>query len=224
MNHYSLVLFDLDGTLSESGEGILSCVRKVFAETERALPDEKTLGTFIGPPMYDSLRRCGFSHEEAEQGVERYKHHFVEEGIYHNRPYDGILEVLRTLKDKGVQLAVATTKYYPFAERIIKMLGMDTLFDFVGGATAGTERRTKAKVIRYVLEQFPAVPKEQVVMIGDTKYDAEGAAQVGIDFIGCLYGYGTREEMAVFCPQAPYVIQPSELTAYCLSGYDGKGV
>lgn len=213
---YQLVLFDLDGTLSESGEGILGCVRQVFAEMGRPLPDEKTLGTFIGPPMYDSLRRCGFSHEEAEHGVVLYKQHFIEEGIYHNKTYDGIWQVLQTLHEAGVKLAVATTKYYPFAEKIIHMLNIDGYFDFIGGATSGVERRTKAKVIRYVLEQFPDIPAERVVMIGDTKYDAEGAAQVGIDFIGCLYGYGTKEEMTAFCPSAPYVDKPADLTALCL--------
>ena len=82
-----MALFDLDGTLSESGEGILLCVRKIFEEMERPLPDERTLGTFIGPPMYDSLRMCGFSHEDAEKGVEIYKRNFLESGIYMNRLY-----------------------------------------------------------------------------------------------------------------------------------------
>ena len=217
MKQYDLALFDLDGTLSESGEGILSSVRKVFAETGHPLPDEKTLGTFIGPPMYDSLRRCGFSHEEAENGVEIYKRHFIESGIYQNKTYQGIPEVLKALYEQEVILAVATTKYLPFAERIIKMLDIDQYFKFIGGATSGPERRTKAKVIQYVLEQFPAVSPERTVMIGDTKYDAEGAAQTGVHFIGCLYGYGTKEEMTVFCPSAPYINHPAELMGYIIS-------
>ena len=217
MKQYDLALFDLDGTLSESGEGILSCVRQIFAEMHRPLPDEKTLGTFIGPPMYDSLRRCGFSHEEAEEGVTIYKRHFIESGIYHNKTYEGMTELLQALQQHGIQLAVATTKYYPFAERIIKMLQLDPYFDFIGGATADIQRRTKAKVIRYVLEQFPNVPPDRAVMIGDTKYDAEGAALTGTAFIGCLYGYGTKEEMTVFCPEAPYVKKPSDILSWCVS-------
>lgn len=211
MRKYEAALFDLDGTLSESGEGILSCVRKIFAEKNRPLPDEKTLGTFIGPPMYDSLRRCGFSHEEAEEGVEIYKRHFMESGIYQNKTYEGIPEVLQKMREDGTILAVATTKYLPFAEKIIRMLKIDQYFDFIAGATAGTERRTKAKVIEYALENLPAAPRKRVVMIGDTKYDAEGAVLTGVNFIGCLYGYGTSEEMKAFCPDARYIHTPLEL-------------
>lgn len=210
MKQYTTALFDLDGTLSESGKGILYCVHKIFEETNRPLPDEKTLGTFIGPPMYDSLVRCGFSHEEAEQGVTIYKRHFVETGIFMQQVYEGIPRLLAALKAKGLRLGVATTKYEPFARRIISMLELSPYFDFVGGATAGTERRTKAKVIRYAMEHLCALT-ETTVMIGDTKYDAEGAKEVGVDFIGCLYGYGTRAEMEAFCPHAVFATKPSDI-------------
>lgn len=210
MKPYITVLFDLDGTLSESGAGILYCVRKIFEETGRPLPDEKTLGTFIGPPMYDSLVRCGFSHELAEEGVTIYKRHFVETGIRMQQVYQGIPELLAALKQNGLKLGVATTKYEPFALKIVAMLGLEPYFDFVGGATGGTERRTKGKVIRYCMEHLNAAP-ESTVMIGDTKYDAEGAKETGLDFIGCLYGYGTREEMEAFCPQAVFVDSPDTI-------------
>ena len=211
MKKYDIALCDLDGTLSESGEGILDCVKMICSETKRPLPDEKELAAFIGPPMYDSLRRCGFEHEEAEKGVEIYKRHFVEHGIYKNRVYDGMTEVLSALKESGVKLGVATTKYEPFAHRIIKMLKLDGLFDFVGGATADTERRTKAKVIRYSLENLGADKNSRCIMVGDTKYDAQGAAETGVDFIGCLYGYGTREEMENFYKNAVYASSPAEI-------------
>lgn len=211
MKKYDIALFDLDGTLSESGEGILYCVRKIFEETGRPLPDEKTLGTFIGPPIYDSLRRCGFSHEDAEAGVVIYKRNFLENGIFKNKLYPGMMVLLVDLKENGVTLGVATTKYYPFAERIIGMLGTSELFDFVGGATSGTERRTKAKVIDYTLENLGCTDRSRAVMIGDTKYDAEGAALTGVDFIGCLYGYGTRTEMENFCPGAVFVESVPEI-------------
>ncbi len=218
MKKYDIALFDLDGTLSESGEGILYCVRRIFEETGRPLPDEKTLGTFIGPPMYDSLRRCGFSHEDAESGVEIYKRNFLETGIYKNRLYDGMEDTLALLKKNGVRLGVATTKYYPFAERIIKMLGADKYFDFIGGATADTVRRTKAKVIDWCLENMGCEDRKNVVMIGDTKYDAEGAALAGTAFIGCLYGYGTKEEMELYYSNAVFAASPAEITALVLEG------
>lgn len=211
MKKYDIALFDLDGTLSESGEGILECVRMIFKEMNRPLPSEKVIASFIGPPMYDSLKKCGFSDEDAQEGVKIYKRNFLESGIYKNRVYDGMFEVLDRLKENGVLLGVATTKYQPFGERIIKMLKLDGYFDFVGGATSGDERRTKAKVIRYVLENLNAVPESRAVLIGDTKFDAEGASQTGIDFIGCLYGYGTREEMELFYKNTVFVRNPSEI-------------
>ena len=91
------------------------------------------------------------------------------------------------------------------------MLKLDEIFDFVGGATGDTERRTKAKVIRYTLENLGADENSKCIMIGDTKYDAQGAAETGVDFIGCLYGYGTREEMENFYKDAVFVSSPDEI-------------
>lgn len=204
MKRYEIALFDLDGTLSQSGEGILDCVRQVFAETGKPLPDEQTLSTFIGPPMFDSLRRCGFGEEEAKEGVALYKRHFVEHGIYKNRVYDGIIPVLSRLQAEGVRLGVASTKYQPFTDRIIEMLHLSPYFEAVGGSTALTgapegqtpPRHTKIDVMRYVIGALRQRPEDRVVMIGDTKFDADGAAASGCDFIGCLFGYGTKETMA----------------------------
>ncbi len=215
MKRYKTALFDLDGTLSESGEGILDCVRMIFAEMQRPLPDNRTLAAFIGPPITDSLQRCGFSAEDAQTGLQIYKKHFVQTGIYKNRVYDGMTEVLQALKEQGILLAVATTKYQPFAEKIIKMLRLDSYFDFVGGSDGTPDRHTKIQVIHYVLEQLEARP---AVMIGDTKFDADGAAKAHLDFIGCLYGYGTREEMEVFCPDAVFVSRPTDILSAILGG------
>lgn len=212
MKKYDIALFDLDGTLSESGEGILDSVRDIFRIMKRPLPDEKTIKSFIGPPMYDSLKRCGFSDNDAEKGVEIYKQSFVNNGIYKNRVYDGINEVLAELKANNVLLSVATTKYQPFADKIIKMLNLDRFFDFIGGATADKSRRTKEKVIRYAVENLNADNNSRIIMVGDTKFDAEGAAKVGCDFIGVLYGYGTKAEMQDFYKNAVFVNKPSEIT------------
>ena len=211
MKKYDIALFDLDGTLSESGEGILDCVRKIFERTNRPLPSEEIIKSFIGPPMYDSLKRCGFSHDEAQEGVKIYKEEFIKSGIYKNKVYDGINELLTSLKENGVLLGVATTKYQPFADKIINMLSLDRFFDFVGGATADTERRTKEKVILYSLENLGANSDSRVIMVGDTKFDAEGASKVGCDFVGVLYGYGTKQEMEYFCKDAVFVNTPTEI-------------
>ena len=214
MKKYDIALFDLDGTLSESGEGILECVRIVFSEMHRPLPDEKTLASFIGPPMTDSLKRCGFSEEDAETGLQIYKRNYVEKGIYKNKVYGGMYETLQTLKDNGVLLAVATTKYQPFADKIIKMLELDKYFDFVGGSSGTPERHTKIQVMEYVLDKLGKDKK--AVMIGDTRFDAEGAFMAKTDFIGCLYGYGTREEMERYFPDTVFVTKPSEIVPVIL--------
>ncbi len=209
MKKYDIALFDLDGTLSESGEGILDCVKMVFAEMKRPLPDGKTLAGFIGPPLTDSLKRCGFSEEDAEKGLQIYKKNFIATGIYKNKVYDGMFETLEQLKENGVLLGVATTKYQPFADKIIAMLQLDRYFDFVGGSSGTPERHTKVQVINYVLDHFGRDKK--AVMIGDTKFDAEGAFTTKVDFIGCLYGYGTREEMEKYFPNTILVTKPSEI-------------
>lgn len=216
MRKYDIALFDLDGTLSESGEGILECVKMVFDEMKRPLPDEKTLASFIGPPLTDSLKRCGFSDEDAEKGLKIYKKNFVETGIYKNKVYNGMYETLQILKDNGVLLGVATTKYQPFADKIIKMLRLESYFDFVGGSSGTPERHTKIQVINYVLDNLGR--DKQAVMIGDTKFDAEGAFTTKIDFIGCLYGYGTREEMEQYFHDTIFVTKPSEIVQVILGG------
>lgn len=211
MKKYDIALFDLDGTLSESGEGILDCVKLVFGEMKRPLPDDKMLASFIGPPLTDSLKRCGFSDEDAEKGLQIYKRNFVETGIYKNKVYDGMIEVLQELKNHGVRLGVATTKYQPFADKIITMLQLDNYFDFVGGSNGTPERHTKVQVIRYVLENLGTGDTKRAVMLGDTKFDAQGAAETNLDFIGCLYGYGTRQEMELYYPNAVYIEKPADI-------------
>lgn len=222
MKKYDIALFDLDGTISESGEGILDCVRMIFEEMNRPLPDEQSLAAFIGPPMYDSLKRCGFNHEEADKGVAIYKKNFVQHGIYKNRVYDGLTEVLPQLRAEGLRLGVATTKYQKFADKIIAMLGLNEWFDVVGGSNAlaghapenGEPPRTnKVEVMQYVIRTLKQSDKDRIVMLGDTKYDAEGAAAVGCDFIGCLYGYGTEQEMRKAYPigNIRFVKTPREL-------------
>lgn len=203
MNRFDIALFDLDGTLSESGEGILSCVEKVFEEMNKPLPDKTVIASFIGPPMFDSLYRCGFSEEEALQGVEIYKRNFIETGIYKNKVYDGIPEVLSELKRNGIRMGVASTKYQPFTDRIIRMLDIEKYFDIIGGSNSLTTpdgsgekpRHSKIEVMEYVISSLGGTDRNRIVMIGDTYFDAEGAAASGTAFIGCSFGYGSNKEM-----------------------------
>ena len=203
MKKYDIALFDLDGTLSESGEGILECVRTIFTEMNRPLPDEAVIRSFIGPPIYDSLSRLNFTHEDAQKGVEIYKRNYINSGIYKNKVYSGIPEVLESLEAAGVRLGVTSTKYQKFTDQIIEMLGIDKYFDIIGGSNsiAGKlpenekPRYDKITVMEYVIDELRKTENDRIVLIGDTKYDAEGAAKAECDFIGCLFGYGSKEEM-----------------------------
>lgn len=227
MRNYDIALFDLDGTLSESGEGILDCVRMVFRETGRPLPEEKIIQSFIGPPMYDSLSRCGFDDEAAKEGVEIYKRHFIESGIYKNKVYDGMFDTLEALKKAGVRMGVASTKYQKFTDRIIRMLKLEPYFDIIGGSTSLSgelpegekPRHDKDEVMEYVIHSLRQSDSDRIIMIGDTRFDADGAAKVGTDFIGCLFGYGTKEEMEKsYTIGSPFFVRtPAEITGIVLS-------
>ena len=223
---YDIALFDLDGTLSESGEGILDCVRMIFMEMDRPLPSEEIIRSFIGPPMYTSLRGCGFTDEDAKLGTEIYKRNFLEHGIYKNRVYDGMFEALEELRSRGVRLGVASTKWQPFTDRIIDMLSLRQYFSVVGGSNyvngktidGMAPRKNKPDVMNYVIDALKENDSERVVMIGDTKYDADGAAKVGCGFIGCIFGYGTREEMEEYYTigKPSFVSCPAEIPGVIL--------
>ncbi len=229
MKKYDIALFDLDGTLSESGEGILECVRMIFQEMERPMPDEEEIRRFIGPPMYESLKRVGFNHEDAQTGVEIYKRNFIKTGIYKNKVYEGIPQVLQQLKAAGVRLGVASTKYQKFTDRIIRMLELDDYFDVIGGSTSLTgetdsgqvPRHNKIDVMHYVIDSLTETGNERIVMIGDTRYDADGAAKVGTDLIGCLFGYGTEQELREYYTIGTplFAAEPQDILPLILRNY-----
>lgn len=194
MGKYDAVFFDLDGTLSESGEGILWCVRKTIEDLNIKVPSGFELESFIGPPLADSFYRLGLDDEGVRLGVKTYKSYYDTKGKYMNRAYDGIKELLERLSAKGIKLGVATSKYELFARQIVENIGLLSYFDFVSGATADSERQKKIDVLNYGIKNLGTTP-ERAVLIGDTKFDAEGARLCGCDFVGVLYGYGCREEM-----------------------------
>lgn len=191
---YDAVFFDLDGTLSESGEGILWCVNRTIEDLNITVPDGFELGSFIGPPLADSFYRLGLDDEAVKLAVKTYKSYYDTKGKYMNRAYDGIKQLLEELRASGVKLAVATSKYELFARQIVKNIGLLPYFDFISGATADAQRQKKIDVLNYGIENLGTTP-ERSVLIGDTRFDAEGARLCGCGFVGVLYGYGTHEEM-----------------------------
>lgn len=210
MKKYKAILFDLDGTLTCSGDGILYSVREAFAQMNKPLPPIEELRRFIGPPLADSMKRCGFTPEESKQGIVLYKKSYAEKGMYMNSVYEGIPQVLETLRSQGYLLATATTKMNAFAIKVMDYFSLTEHFDFIGAASADDTRKSKAQVISYTLENMKIAPDE-TVLVGDTIYDAQGAVDTGCDFIGVTYGYGTREEMTRYCSNARFADTPQDI-------------
>ncbi len=196
MNNKSYILFDLDGTLTDPGEGITNSVAYALRKFGIAVEDKKSLYSFIGPPLIDSFTKYyGFSKQQAVKAVEYYREYYREKGIFENQLYDGIPELLKRLCKAGKTVILATSKPEPFAKQILEHFGIDQYFHFVAGATMGETRTKKSEVIAYALERCGISAKEKTVMIGDREMDILGAHSMGLEAIGVLYGYGDRGEL-----------------------------
>lgn len=194
------ILFDLDGTLTDPKEGITKSVQYALRRYGIEVEDLDTLIPFIGPPLMDSyMRFYDFTPEQAREGVQVYREYFREKGWKENKEIPGIRSMLAELKAAGKTLLVATSKPEPFAKRILDHFELSQFFDFIGGADMGETRVKKADVIRYVLENCGIGQDEEslkhAVMVGDREHDVLGARECGLECIGVLFGYGSRQEM-----------------------------
>ena len=187
------VLFDLDGTLTDSGEGIINCAALALAHFGLPVPSREELRVFVGPPLYESFQRFGVPADRVDEAIRVYRSRYIPTGMFENTPYPGIRDLLDTLKKEGCTLYVATSKPEEMSVAILERFGLAPYFDRICGASTDTSRSTKDAVIAYLLEQSGA--KEDMVMVGDTKYDVLGAKAHGIPAIGVSWGYGSVEEM-----------------------------
>ena len=188
------ILFDLDGTLTDSGEGIIHCAQESLAHFGLPIPSKDELRVIVGPPLRQSLLRFGIKADDMDQAIEIYRQHYVDHGQFENFPYPGIERLLQRLKEDGHRLYVATSKPEAMSIQILTYFNLAQYFDIICGATADSSRDTKAKVIAHLLSQISPMPGS-IVMVGDTVYDVEGAKQMGIPCIGVGWGYGNAEEM-----------------------------
>ena len=192
---YRDVLFDLDGTLTDSAPGITNGVRRALEHLGVELEEER-LTEFIGPPLKDAFRSiCGFDERTTALAVLKYREYYTTRGIFENRPYEGVPEMLSRLREQGARLILATSKPTIFAERILERFGLDPYFSFVGGAELNGPRSAKTDVLRFVLESTGIRPGGPAIMIGDRRHDILGARAVGLDSLGVTYGYGGRAEL-----------------------------
>ena len=198
-NKYRYVLFDLDGTVSRSAEGIRASLEYAIKRMDVPMPDLNDYTLYIGPPLIDTFKNLvGLDDERAEIGAHLYRSYYNKRGKLLNHAYDGVEELLKKLKAEGYLLAVCTSKYEPFAEEILRILELNEYFDAVCGSNVDGSRKDKCDLIPYAVEMLGGKfdrDREKTVMLGDTYYDARGAKQSGVDFIGVRYGYGTEQAM-----------------------------
>ena len=195
---YQYILFDLDGTITESAPGILNSVRYALKKMGFSVIDEEELLQFIGPPLVDSMKKYyGMNEEQAEQAVVFYREYFSQKGMFENSVYEGIEKSLKMLIESGKKLAIATSKPELYSVRIVEHFGLADKFEKICGASMDKSRNEKAGVIRYTLETLgiPDEDKGSVLMVGDRRHDIIGAKQNGLDSMGVLYGYGNRNEL-----------------------------
>ena len=195
MKYYPYIIFDLDGTLTDSGPGVMNGIIYALKRFGIEEPEKSALHECIGPPLRESFQRLGgFSREKAEEAIEVFREYYAPIGIFENSVYPGIAAALGELKAAGRTLAVATSKLDESALRVLDHFGLSSYFDLVVGSRADGTLSETAEVLEHTLRLLGAGAAD-ALMVGDRKYDVEGAAENGVACMGVLYGYGSREEL-----------------------------
>lgn len=196
MPKYDYILFDLDGTLSESAAGIRQCIELTLEKLNKPCPDLSDYSKFIGPPLADTFSGlCGLSSKDTQRALVIYQEFYKEYGLKANRLYSGIEDLLSKLKLSSAKVAVCSSKQQKPADNVCEFLNITRYFDAICGSAADGSRKEKEEVIPYTVKLLGGKITDSVVMIGDTVFDAKGARLNGVDFIGVSYGYGNTEEM-----------------------------
>ena len=212
-----VLLFDFDGTLFDTGPGVMNCVVYALEHLGITEKDENKLRKFMGPPLYDMFREMyGLDDAQGREALRLYRERYHPTGIWECAPEPGIMELLKKLREFGYLLAVATSKPTPSALRILERYDMDSLFDYVCGSEFDGTRSRKSEVVAAVLDCFGITDQpELALMIGDRKYDVHGAASLSVSCLGVRYGYGEPGELETAGAVA-VVDSVSELGKYLL--------
>lgn len=199
---YKAILFDLDGTLTESGEGITKCVQYALEKFGIEEPDLKKLEVFVGPPLKEQfMKYAGLGDEDAEKAVEYYRERYGTKGIFENRPYPGVEEMLAELVRKGYRLSVASSKPEYYVKMILEHFHLSEYFTEIVGSELNGDRTDKTEVVEEALKRLGmSEHRDQVIMVGDKEHDVIGARKAGLDCVAVSYGYGTEQELAEAAP------------------------
>ena len=187
------ILFDLDGTLTDSGEGIINCASLALEHFGIPVPDRETMRVFVGPPLDKTFREFGVPADRTDEAIRVYRSRYIPIGRFENTPYPGIRELLETLRDRGHRLFIATSKPEGMSVEILEHFGLAHFFTDICGATMDGSRSTKEDVIAYLFGKNKGEGK--ILMVGDTVYDILGAKAHGIPAIGVAWGYGNVRDM-----------------------------
>jgi len=206
---YKYILFDLDGTLTDPAVGVTNSIMYALKRFNISVSNRKDLYKFIGPPLWDSFKKYyNFSEKQSQKAVEYYREYYKDKGIFENKVYPGIAELLENLKSSGKILVVATSKPTVFAKQILEYFDIMKYFSYVSGSNLDGTRVNKDEVIAYALEKCKITDLEKAIMIGDREHDIIGAQKTGIDSMGVLFGYGNRNELE--CAGANYIADTVE--------------
>lgn len=207
-----LVIFDLDGTLTDSADGVVASFRHALATIGAEVPDGDLAERVVGPPMHHTLASMGLG-ERADEAISAYRADYTSRGWAMNSVYDGIPPLLADLRAARIRLAVATSKAEPIARRILDHFGLTDHFDVIAGASIDGTRASKADVVAYALSQLGTLP-ERVLMVGDRAHDVEGAAAHGIATVVVGWGYGQSDfEAELTATPAAHVATVEQLRA-----------
>ncbi|MBQ9837923.1 MAG: HAD-IA family hydrolase [Oscillospiraceae bacterium] len=187
------ILFDLDGTLTDSGEGIINCASLALRHFGLSVPSREEMRVFVGPPLDHSFRCFGVPADKTDEAIAVYRSRYTTVGKFENFPYPGIRQLLEKLKNDGHRLFVATSKPEGLSVEILTKFELAEFFELICGATLDSSRSKKADVIAYLLEKIGGA--DNAVMVGDTAFDVIGAKAHGIDTIGVAWGYGAVADM-----------------------------
>ncbi|MDP4197757.1 MAG: HAD family hydrolase [Bacteroidota bacterium] len=197
MREYKIILFDLDGTLSDPKIGITKSVQYALEKLGIIENNLDKLESFIGPPLLDSFGEYyGFNEEKAQIAIDFYRERFKQKGMFENVLYPNISPFLKSLKEQQYTLIVATSKPTVFSEKILHYFNIDQYFDGIVGSNLDGTRTSKTEIIQYIVDKYKGYKLDNFIMVGDRKHDIIGANNVGIDSIGVTYGYGSFEELS----------------------------
>ncbi len=194
---FEFILFDLDGTLTDSGPGILNCLEYALEDQRIPIPERDQMRTYLGPPLVDTFRDVfGMNNQQIAQAIDKYRERYHDIGLFENSVYEGVPELLAELQAAGIRMATATSKPEYSATRILQHFELDQYFEFIGAAALDGTRDSKSLVIKHTLENTNTSPtSHNMIMIGDRRHDVHGAREHGIDTIGVLWGYGDAIEL-----------------------------